>query len=644
MIVVARQTVLSRQRYNMLVHAKLQLQGEYTVNVFHGNGTLRYSTGPHKNFITSTGLSMPYHVAFADCFRYLSLGSGDAYNTIETGTNGVGTTGLNQPLGSFSYIGGRTQKNDGDHEYTQYSSASFSESENTLSLSRGWRVPIGDATFDTNYNFREFMISPGRPYVTGISNSALYSKVAITAYSSTSAQASSATWAVNAYVGDAVAFYDGSNILRATRKITTNSSNTVNFATISWPENPVTNSWQLGIYPYYNLCHCDEYINDIHDNSSVHGQDYTATADEYRNRGYPICRETGAFVRVVKDIDVTAGDYLTLTYTLKITIDSGHNTFNVVPNAAGRPIDQTDGQGNVDNDNWRTFNVSGKSALLHHGLKLVNPGTISANGPWGGITQPSTQFSSASDYGESYVGSWGDPLEPYITNTYLGGYVSTDWLQFTVNAASGGASGNGSYRNNGLMAWRKTPTNDASSSFPSRWFNIRQPNDANGVGSSNKSPNATGYFADSTDPINDFGYLVTFAEPRAVAVEYSSYVVSGRSRSVGRNFEYAGPIINGNPSPNMINEPVRAIVLSYVDPVHSYYHIPYFDMMIADTGYHLTPALNASTYYIDTGDNGNSPSVPKWYYIADNSKLTLFFQETWSSPCDTSVEGCPGGP
>ena len=154
----------------MKFDSHLQVQGEYTVDVYRRDGNLSYSMGPFKNFITSTGLSYPHNFAFADCFRYISFGSGTAVNSIKNTINGGwGTITLDKPMTGFSFIGGRGTQYDSAHATSQYSSASFKETISGLSLSRGWRVPIGDTNyFDTGYTFKEVMLSPGRPYVTGI--------------------------------------------------------------------------------------------------------------------------------------------------------------------------------------------------------------------------------------------------------------------------------------------------------------------------------------------------------------------------------------------------------------------------------------------------------------------------------------------
>jgi hypothetical protein len=144
----------------MLQH--IRMQGDFTFEVYGQDGKLKSSTRS-PNFITSTGLCYPSQFAFADCFRFLSLGSGTGFNTIQPSVNnGWGTTGLSQPLTGFTYIGSRSGF---AIDSTMYESEAcgYREQSNQLILTRAWRIPTGGSAFTKPWTFKEFMLSPGRP-------------------------------------------------------------------------------------------------------------------------------------------------------------------------------------------------------------------------------------------------------------------------------------------------------------------------------------------------------------------------------------------------------------------------------------------------------------------------------------------------
>lgn len=624
-----------------MLQANLKLAGRYSVDVFKGDGSLRYSIGPEHNFITSTGLSMAFRYAFADCFRYLSLGLGDTPNTIV----GQGTTGLAQPLGPpLAYIGGRTSYS--DPTTSQYVSAGFVEKENVVSLYRSWRVPPGEDTFATPYTFKEFMLSPGRPGATGIKmaganssfNYQLGSPLASYLGASTVRADPSPSWNNDEWVGCYVSLYDSYGNSPQIRLIT---SNTLHTLTVSPNFTHYTNGggYQFdtnSLYTYFtihepfNVCYCENFERDLFTTQYVYGPDVSAIADEYDQRNTPICSQTGAFVRVVRDIGVSAGDYLLLTYTLDVTVDSGINQFYFPANIVGRSINE---------DNWNSIinNVSGVSALIHHGLKLINPGGYTAYGPWGPMPQPSTKYYASYEVGESFVSSWGCPLEPYTKSINLDAYITTDYLQFAVNSSGGGAANNPYSGQSGVMAWRKTPNRDALGGFPARFYNIRQPNNEGSLYSINETPSPLNYRTYSTSPLNDFGFDISWARQTpvgGVSISIETYSAAQRDRSIQRNMEFGGPPISILPNPP-INKSIRCMVLSYKHPSYAGYHIPYMDIGFADTGLHLNPDIDRylgayNQWHLDTGDNGNG-TMPKWNYLPNDAKLNFYFRLSWQS-------------
>ena len=143
----------------MLLKQNLSLKGNFSYRIFNKDGILKREIENIENFITPTGLYYPTIFKFADCFRFLSLGSGTSPNTIL----GIGTTGLNIPLSSFSYIGSRTGFSDITTSDYETPGCGYTEDLGIVTLSRSWKVPSSDSTFNGDYNFNELMLSPGRP-------------------------------------------------------------------------------------------------------------------------------------------------------------------------------------------------------------------------------------------------------------------------------------------------------------------------------------------------------------------------------------------------------------------------------------------------------------------------------------------------
>jgi hypothetical protein len=151
-----------------MIDSSLQLQGKFKFDVYNADGSLDYST-EKGNFITPTGLSYINEYAIADCFRYLSVGTGSGHNTILSG----GTTGLQFPLtgSGYAYIGGSQVSSCTNRRGNQYFSiyCGTSVESSGLKLSRGWRIP-STGFFPQDYTLAEFMVTPGPPIVNGFFN------------------------------------------------------------------------------------------------------------------------------------------------------------------------------------------------------------------------------------------------------------------------------------------------------------------------------------------------------------------------------------------------------------------------------------------------------------------------------------------
>lgn len=148
----------------MVIRRNYGLGGKFKLDVYNKSGELRYTTDYIDNFITSTGLNYIRNVGYADCFRYVSLGSGTTANSL-TSNGGFGTTGLDLPIKQFLYIGGNTENSScntgGSNEYAS-KGCGYRINETGVTLTRAWRIPINENEFFGGpFTFKEYMVSPG---------------------------------------------------------------------------------------------------------------------------------------------------------------------------------------------------------------------------------------------------------------------------------------------------------------------------------------------------------------------------------------------------------------------------------------------------------------------------------------------------
>ena len=145
----------------------LKLKGEFKFDLYDSGRNLIHSSSFMDNFITNTGILYPYYFAFADCFRYLSVGTGTVINSIiKTGATNPETTGLQYPLTGYAYIGGRPSPSSSVSNYCS-PGCGYNETISGIDLFRQWTLPNNTGLFTGNQTFNEFMVSPGQPYITG---------------------------------------------------------------------------------------------------------------------------------------------------------------------------------------------------------------------------------------------------------------------------------------------------------------------------------------------------------------------------------------------------------------------------------------------------------------------------------------------
>ena len=145
----------------MKANTEYGLEGSFKVDFFDRAGKLIDSTDYFSNFITYSGLIYPLTYHFPECFKFLSIGTSNAVNSIST-TGLIGTpvsfdvinvfNGSPYPDQSMSYLG--------PINYSKGDCGIHVEKDGP-SYYRGWRIPTGENTVaGEDVTFREFMVSP----------------------------------------------------------------------------------------------------------------------------------------------------------------------------------------------------------------------------------------------------------------------------------------------------------------------------------------------------------------------------------------------------------------------------------------------------------------------------------------------------
>lgn len=163
------------------------LEGKFKVDIYNKQGNLIESTDWFNNFITPTGLSHVYTYNFADCFRFLSIGSSSAGNVGNKDGVTQSTTGLTTPISQITtsldpvaisgwpgvatglpYISTSNKLSGTYMGPWAYSLGDGGMSEDAIGprYYRSWRVPYYDGTLDratygdAGLTINEFMVSP----------------------------------------------------------------------------------------------------------------------------------------------------------------------------------------------------------------------------------------------------------------------------------------------------------------------------------------------------------------------------------------------------------------------------------------------------------------------------------------------------
>ena len=585
-------------------HTHLSLFGEFKVDVLDISGNLLRTSNYVKNFITNSGTLFPYYFAFADCFRYLSLGTGTGKNS--TGLSMAPTTGLNSGVSGYLYL-------DSGH----YTTGGFfgggcgntcNPTTNTITLIRQWGLPdITGGVFTSTKNFSELMVSPGRPYVSGYTDNTHSTHTGLCSCSE-------------------VGFSAG------------------NFS--STPDLTGLDCSQIAIY-YSLLPNLNEHINN-----------QFGVSGGLRPR-LKMCDAPQAFSRVTGNFYVHSGEILSITYQLNLTFDSGIKTgvfYSSVPTGVDRNWNALSFATNLTNP--------GIKLIVDSYLSQTNPTIYSPNSNWRMQHIDfvnNTSWALNKLYGESFVPSMGIPMEPsciYDQGGNFSAYISDDNTQF-IASSTGGVCPTGLYKpwnaggktlpqNSGLLKFQTILSGNIASgavwdsSDANYWlrnpYNIRTQN------------SSVGY--PSTGDISSVGSQTPTTYTGA---QSRSYFASGyRGGSILTNYNF--PNFTTNMGFGAVQY-VKSFVVGYIDSQSFYLNygnassndtvdvMPFFDCLLS--------GLSGSGVFIPTISTGSQNNVTKTkilsagstnynYLTGQNGSLFPTFQNllSWTADCPSGVDGC----
>lgn len=338
-----------------------------------------------------------------------------------------------------------------------------------------------------------------------------------------------------------------------------------------------------------------------------------------------------AFARVLKNIDVSNGDYLHIFYTLNCVFDTGVKYKEI-----------TIGQVTPPDTVWGNQKLSGRGNLVHHGLSVICSDYNSPKSPkqlW------------PTEGGEACSPVWGNPLEPsvwahssfYETNlggtgpSELFGQVSADNIQFLVNPFSGGKMPLDLYYPHnsdgikelpsGTMAWRKTPSDISDGDVPTTLRKIRS-----SLADSNTYPqptNASLEYSLSALKTNA-GFACGSCFTNTVVTHTSLIPTVSTSRSRTGEYTFAFTPYNTEPY-TFLNIPVRALSLFFGNKGSSSNIYPFFDMVIGQKNGNFHSFLNTPNHPTYSLPNNSVKDGNFYFPDTDNYELRFTFQFSWSA-------------
>jgi hypothetical protein len=157
----------------MKANVEYGLRGAFKVDTYDGQGNFVESSDWFDNFITQSGLMYPTLYSFANCFRFLTLGTSSNNNRGGLEGTNTDTTGCYSPIQTFNVSDGTTQNGTwmGYEAYETGTDPLLNSScrtvinSNGIRFFRSWQVPsgaIGTTVNETggSLNIQEFAVSP----------------------------------------------------------------------------------------------------------------------------------------------------------------------------------------------------------------------------------------------------------------------------------------------------------------------------------------------------------------------------------------------------------------------------------------------------------------------------------------------------
>ena len=312
-----------------------------------------------------------------------------------------------------------------------------------------------------------------------------------------------------------------------------------------------------------------------------------------------------AFSRATGLAELVTGDFLSVTYRLNVSHDTGIKTFlNVV----------TTGSSNKFTDSYKSFDYfSGIYSLMQPALKVLLPIEGASEQPEGKIGEV------------KQVEYLGVGMEPSCPAQNLFCYFSEDEAQFLVTPSGEGGSNSSYLLSSGVHQYLyDAPTANDSIQKNIRWKNFKAPSTGN-ITTTN-SITETGIHKNSTSSIP------------ALSLSIGG---TGRQRHLFRTFGWIGAS-----TPDLINHQWKSMVLGYQKPEDPESPevppdgkeiVPYVDCLLGTSLGELRPQK-----YVYEPETGLVPQVFKtgWLYnsgdylnLDSNNNLTLSFKLSWSAPC-----------
>jgi len=132
-----------------------KLNGEFKFKILDKDKNIRVESDYFPNFITSKGLSFPYHTGFAGLLNFFSAGTGTGYNYIGVDEN-LPTSGLYLPILESGFFNSTGFLKNGVGSVLTHSGVNFYKT---------WVLPDEKSVASKDYPIKEFSISAFTPNI-----------------------------------------------------------------------------------------------------------------------------------------------------------------------------------------------------------------------------------------------------------------------------------------------------------------------------------------------------------------------------------------------------------------------------------------------------------------------------------------------